>query len=86
LPWSVTSDLSIPQHFEQAAALVTEDTLAESILCSPDAEAHIRKIQDAEKAGAGHVYVHQVEKDQDGFFEFYEREVLPEIMRARPAA
>jgi hypothetical protein len=26
-----------------------------------------------------HVYVHQIGPDQEGFFSFYEREVLPEL-------
>ena len=35
-------------------------------------------------AGYDHVCVHQVGKDQKGFFEFYEREILPELKTMRP--
>jgi hypothetical protein len=37
------------------------------------------KIREAERAGYTHACIHQVGRDQEGFFRFYEREVLPEI-------
>jgi Icc-related predicted phosphoesterase len=39
-------------------------------------EAPIKQFVDA---GYTHVYVHQLGPDQDGFFSFYENEVLPEL-------
>jgi G6PDH family F420-dependent oxidoreductase len=86
--WPLLSELALPQYFEEAAKSIDEDAIAESILCGPDAEKHIDKIREAAKAGASHVYVHQVGKDQEGFFRFYEREVLPEfgVSRSRRAA
>ena len=30
-------------------------------------------------AGFDHVYVHQIGTDQEGFFRFYEQEVLPKL-------
>lgn len=85
--WPLLSELALPQYFEQAATNITEDTIAESIVCGPDPEKHIEKIREAQKAGADHVYVHQVGKDQEGFFQFYEREILPEFrVRNRRAA
>jgi coenzyme F420-dependent glucose-6-phosphate dehydrogenase len=87
LPWSLLSELAIPKYFEEAAEKITEDAVAEAITCGPDPEQHIAKIRKAVKAGADHVYVHHVGKDQEGFFRFYEREVLPELgVRARRAA
>ena len=38
-----------------------------------------REDQSIPDAGYDHVYVHQVGPDQDGFFRFYEEEVLPEF-------
>jgi coenzyme F420-dependent glucose-6-phosphate dehydrogenase len=70
-----------------AAGASDRDRVAEAITCGPDPEQHIAKIRKAVKAGADHVYVHHVGKDQEGFFRFYEREVLPELgIRARRAA
>jgi len=81
------SDLVRFARRAEEAGLITEDALAEAIVCSPDPEAHIRRIQEATKAGADHVYLHQVGRDQEGFFRFYQREVLPEFaIRSRRAA
>ena len=82
--WPLLSELALPQYFEEAAKSIDEDEIAESILCSPDAEKHIDRIRELAKSGANHVYVHQVGKDQEGFFRFYEREVLPEFGVRRP--
>ena len=38
---------------------------------------HRAAIEEYVEAGYDHVYVHQVGPDQDGFFDFYEREILP---------
>ena len=40
---------------------------------------HVEKIQAYAKAGYDHVYVHQVGPDQEGFFRFYQQEVLPKF-------
>jgi len=85
-PWPLLLELAMPEHFEEAAKSVTEDGVSEAVLCSPDPEQHIAKIREAVKASADHVYVHQVGKDQEGFFRFYERAVLPEFQVSRRAA
>ena len=73
----LSQDLPTPVHFQQAAQLVTEDMIAQSIVCGPDTQQHVQKIQAYVDAGYDHVYVHQVGPDQEGFFDFYRREVLP---------
>ncbi|HLH31597.1 MAG TPA: TIGR03557 family F420-dependent LLM class oxidoreductase, partial [Terriglobia bacterium] len=86
-PWPLLSELPLPQYFEEAAKSITEDEIAEAVVCGPDPDRHIGKIREVAKAGADHVFIHQVGKDQEGFFRFYEREVLPEFgIRARRAA
>ncbi len=77
LPGELGQELPTPAHFEQAAQLVTEDTIAEQVVCGPDAQKHIAKLQEFVDAGYDHVAVHQVGPDQSGFFDFYAREVLP---------
>jgi coenzyme F420-dependent glucose-6-phosphate dehydrogenase len=71
-------ELPLPSHFEQAAEMVDEDAVAEVVVCGPDPEAHLAGIRKFVEAGYDCVYVHQVGPDQEGFFDFYEREVLPE--------
>ena len=70
-------ELPLPSHFEQAAQMVSREELAELIVCGPDPERHRAAIQEYVDAGFDHVYVHQVGADQDGFLDFYEREILP---------
>ena len=56
-----------------------EADIADVIVYGPDPAKHIEKIQAFAKAGYDHVYVHQVGPDQEGFFRFYEQEVLPKF-------
>ena len=72
-------ELPLPRHFEQLAEMVTENEVAESIPCGPDPEWHLQAIREYADAGFDHVYVHQIGHDQEGFFRFYEREVLPKL-------
>ena len=72
-------ELPLPSHFEEACEMVSEDDVAETIVCGPDPEQHIEAIDRFVNAGYDHVYVHQVGPDQDVLFELYEREVLPSI-------
>ena len=72
-------EIALPAHFETATELVTPEKVAESVVCGPDPERHLAKIREYVDAGFDHVYVHQIGRDQKGFFDFYEREVLPNI-------
>jgi coenzyme F420-dependent glucose-6-phosphate dehydrogenase len=77
-------ELRLPTHFEQATADVTEEQVAEEIVCGPDPQRHIEAICKFLEAGFDDVYVHQVGPDQEGFFRFYEREVLPTLRSKAP--
>jgi coenzyme F420-dependent glucose-6-phosphate dehydrogenase len=70
-------ELPLPAHFEEAAATLDEEDMAENVVCGPDPERHRAAIREYIDAGYDHVYIHQVGPDQAGFFDFYEREVLP---------
>jgi G6PDH family F420-dependent oxidoreductase len=72
-------ELPLPSHFEDAVDGVTEDEVAEEIVCGPDPERHLEKIREYEKGGFDHVCIHQVGPDQAGFFRFYAREILPKL-------
>jgi G6PDH family F420-dependent oxidoreductase len=79
LPGQLSQELALPAFFEQAAELVTEETLEGSVAAGPDPEVHLEALRRYTDAGFDHVYVHQVGPDQEGFLRFYEREVLPKI-------
>jgi len=73
------SELPLPRHFEQAAQMLSPDDVAQGVVCGPDPERHLDAIREYVEAGYDHVYLHQVGPDQEGFFRFYEREVLPKV-------
>jgi G6PDH family F420-dependent oxidoreductase len=76
----LTYELKLPAHFEQACEQVTKEDIADSPLpLGPDPEKHVKGIKQFLDAGYTHVYVHQLGPDQDGFFSFYENEVLPKL-------
>lgn len=74
---AASQELPLPLHFEQLAEMVTEDQVAEAVVCGPDPQPHIRKIDEYAEAGFSHVYIHQVGPDQAGFIDWYRREILP---------
>jgi coenzyme F420-dependent glucose-6-phosphate dehydrogenase len=76
LPGELGQELALPRHFEQATQLVSEDDIAETVVCGPDPGAHRAMIEKYAEAGYDHVYVHQVGPDQEGFLDFYSREIL----------
>jgi len=79
-------ELPLPSHFEAAAGMVTEDDVAKTVVCGPDAERYAEAIDAFADAGYDHVYVHQVGPDQDGFLRFAERELLPRYAKAAAVA
>jgi G6PDH family F420-dependent oxidoreductase len=81
LTGEVTTLLPTPRHFEQATSSVTEDQIAEVVVCGPDPERHIAGLRTCVEAGFDHVHVDQVGPDQEGFFRFYESEILPRLRR-----
>ena len=76
------SILPLPQYYEDASKLVTKDDVAKSLLVGPGAERQLAAIQQFVDAGFDHVFIHQVGPDQEGFFRFYERDVLPQLSKS----
>jgi coenzyme F420-dependent glucose-6-phosphate dehydrogenase len=77
VPPRLLSKLRVPADFEAVADLVTEEQVAERIVCGADRDAHMARIQEFVDAGFDHVHVHQVGDDQESFFRFYEHEIIP---------
>jgi coenzyme F420-dependent glucose-6-phosphate dehydrogenase len=79
LPGFLSADLIAPPHFELAVKLVSEDDVAEKIICGPVKQRHLDGLQEFIDAGFDYVYIHQVGPDQEGFLRFYQKEILPEF-------
>jgi G6PDH family F420-dependent oxidoreductase len=77
LPGELAQILPTPEHFEQAASLVTEEMVAEAVPCGPDLDRHIASIQEYADAGVDELYIQQIGGGHEQFFEVYAREVLP---------
>jgi len=75
----LSQELAIPEHYEAAAQLLSEDDVAETVICGPDPERHLEAIREYELAGFTNVYVHQVGRDQEAFLRFYADKILPEL-------
>lgn len=75
----LSQDLPTPKHFEEAAAMVSEEDVSEKVVCGPDVARHAERVGDYAQAGYTHVYIHQVGPDQEGFFRFWERQVRPAL-------
>jgi coenzyme F420-dependent glucose-6-phosphate dehydrogenase len=76
VPGSLSWELPLPSHFEEAAEGLTEDEIAESIVCGPDPAPYLEAATEFVDAGYTHVYFHQVGPDQEQFIEFAERELI----------
>lgn len=80
IPGEAGQLLPLPRHFGQLAELVTEDMV--SAPCGPDPDVHAGAVRAVADTGLDEVYIQQVGPDQDGFFSFYSREVLPRLREA----
>ncbi|MER5324142.1 TIGR03557 family F420-dependent LLM class oxidoreductase [Streptosporangium roseum] len=71
--------LPLPRHFEELAEAVTEEEATASTPCGPDPEVHAQAIREYLDAGFTEVYISQIGEEQDAFFDFYAKEVLPRV-------
>jgi coenzyme F420-dependent glucose-6-phosphate dehydrogenase len=81
VPGVLNSELATPSQFERATKTVKPADLEGKVVVGPDPEKHVAAIEQFARAGFDHVYVLQAGSDQEGFFRFYEREVMPRIER-----
>jgi coenzyme F420-dependent glucose-6-phosphate dehydrogenase len=72
-------ELPLPRHYEEATEKVTEEDIGEAIPCGPDVNRYVKDIRTYEQAGYTHIYFHQVGRDQEAFFRFFEQELKPKL-------
>lgn len=73
-----SQELSLPKHYQEAIEPVaTPEVIRKSVVCGPDAAKYHEKVQEYIDAGFTHIYFHQVGPDQDSFFDFAKKEILP---------
>ena len=79
LSGQLSQDLRTPKHFEEAASTVTDDDVAEKVVCGPDVAKHAEMVKSYADAGYTHVYIHKVGPDQNGFLRFWDTELRPAL-------
>ena len=79
VPGELSQELPMPAHFDQASQLVSEESVKETMACGPDPARHLEVIRKYVDAGFDEIYLSQVGPDQVGFFEFWTRELAPEL-------
>jgi G6PDH family F420-dependent oxidoreductase len=72
-------ELATPSDFEEAAAMVDEDDVAETTPSGPDPDPYLKQIEKYADAGFTHVYIHQIGDNQDEFAEFAAKELMPKL-------
>jgi len=77
--WKVMSELPNPANFEASAQFVREEDVAAQMPCGPDAAKHLEAIREYEQAGYDHVVLTNNGPDPDGFFDFFARELKPQL-------
>lgn len=79
VPGELSQVLPSPQHFEQAAQLVTRDMTAQSTACGPDAAEHLKAFEPFIDAGFDDIYVANMGPRYAEMIDLYAKEVLPEL-------
>ena len=77
----LAQELRRPADFETAAAHVSQEESTKDTPVGPDPEPYVEAVKKTVDAGFDHVGIHQIGPDQDGFFEFWRREVAPELKK-----
>jgi G6PDH family F420-dependent oxidoreductase len=76
LSGQLSQDLPTWTHFEQASEPLTVEQVTKHTPCGPDIADEVAEVvQEYIDAGYDHVYFHQIGPDQQGFFEFWDREL-----------
>jgi coenzyme F420-dependent glucose-6-phosphate dehydrogenase len=81
VPGEVGLELAEPQHFEEVAELITTEQVGEKVVCGPDPDAILEKVEMFTAAGFDQVFLHQVGPRQEEFLAFAKAELLPSIDR-----
>ena len=75
------AELRTPSEVEKACQSVRVDEVAAAIVCGPDPQAYRQAIDSCLQAGYDGVAFHQIGPDQNGFLEFWSRELRPYYLK-----
>jgi coenzyme F420-dependent glucose-6-phosphate dehydrogenase len=81
----LAQEIRRPADFEAAVEPVTIEKSTKDVPVGPDPEPYVRAIQKCADAGFDHIGLHQVGPDQDGFIDFWTKELRPVLERQQTA-
>jgi G6PDH family F420-dependent oxidoreductase len=81
----LAQEIRRPADFEAAAEPITMEMSTKDAPVGPDPEPYVRAIQKCVDAGFDHIGLHQVGPDQEGFLNFWSKELLPAFERQKTA-
>jgi hypothetical protein len=79
-PAAVLETLRTPEQFEAMGEFVEPAKVFEQVRTSADLEEHVRWLKDDIDLGFSHLYLHNVNQNQEAFIEDFGKEVLPAIL------
>jgi G6PDH family F420-dependent oxidoreductase len=79
LPGELGQVLPAVAHFEQASSIVTPDMMADAVPHGPDPAPYIERFLEFASAGFEAVHVQQIGPNQEAFFSFFSKEILPAL-------
>ena len=79
----LNQEIATTALMEMAASMVTENDVAKKVVCGPNPEKVIQEIKKYVRVGYDHIYLHQIGPNQEGFFDFYEKKILPELVNEK---
>jgi len=79
VPGELSQELRTPALFEQAATLVSKESMGENMPCGPDVEPIVQAVKPYVDAGFDRVFLTQVGENQAEFFKFFADELGPAL-------
>ena len=79
LPSKVTSDILTPEQFDIIGNKVRKEDMEKHVIIGSEPEVFINKINEFQNLGFEKIVVHNVNRDQENFLNFFKQEVLPEF-------
>lgn len=78
-PSKLLAEINTPDQFDALGMVVRKEDLEAHVIVSNDPEVYIRKIRAFSAIGFEKIYIHNVNKQQEQFVDFFGKHVLPQF-------
>jgi G6PDH family F420-dependent oxidoreductase len=79
VPGELAQELRSPALLEQAASLVTVESVAQHVACGPEVEPIVDAVRAYIDAGFDRIFLNQIGPRQKEFFQFFDHELAPAL-------